>query len=430
MRRESKLYFGTDGIRDLASFFDDGFLNKTAKAIVGIEGVKRIVIGRDTRESGGFISAVLGKRLADLGIKVIDIGIAATPLVAFYVKYVGADLGIVVSASHNPPEYNGIKIFNRHGEKPDGKEEAELEFLMDHPKTVESEPSEVVKDDNAPKAYAEYLKKCIPPLAGLKVALDCANGAMGVLAPLVFKELGADVTAYKCGVSGADINDGCGATSIGYLKEIMKSGGYDIGFAFDGDGDRVITVVRDVVYDGDWEMCVLAVSGTLKADEIVGTVMTNTACENYLAENGVTFIRTPVGDKYVWEEMKRRGAVIGGEKAGHVILSDYASTGDGLVVAASLAAAYKNAGGKWITPRDFPEVSLTVAATKEQKEAFEKSGVVSALKADAKARGMRLVVRPSGTEPKIRITAEAKTKELAESFARLAETKIKGEING
>lgn len=430
MWRGSKLYFGTDGIRDLASFFDDKFLNKTAHAIAGIEGVKRIVLGRDTRVSGEFISAVLGKRLADLGIRVIDVGIAATPLVSFYVKYVDADLGIVISASHNPPEYNGIKIFNRDGEKPDGKQEAELEFLMDNPRTVEREPSEVVKDGNAPKAYAEYLKKNIPSLNGLKVALDCANGAMGVLAPFVFGELGADVAAYKCGVSGADINGGCGATSIAYLRGIMKSGEYDVGFAFDGDGDRVITVVRDVVYDGDWEMCVLAVSGTLKADRIVGTVMTNTACENYLNENGITFIRTPVGDKYVWEEMKRRGALVGGEKAGHIILSDYASTGDGLAVAAALAAAYKNARGEWITPCDFPEISLTVAATKEQKERFEKSCIADALKTDAKAGGMRLVVRASGTEPKIRITAEARTKELAERFARLAETKIKGEING
>ncbi len=426
----SKLYFGTDGIRDLADFFDDRFLNKTANAVAGIEGVKRIVIGRDTRVSGGFIAAVLGKRLSDLGIKVIDIGIAATPLVSFYVKYVGADLGIVVSASHNPPEYNGIKIFNRHGEKPDESEEAELEFLMDNPKTVERDPSEVTKDGNAPKAYAEYLKKKVPSLEGLKVALDCANGAMGVLAPLVFKELGADVTAFKCGTGGEDINDGCGATSISYLKEIMKGGNYDVGFAFDGDGDRVITVVNGVVYDGDWEMCVLAASGTLRADEIVGTVMTNTACENYLNENGISFIRTPVGDKYVWEEMKRRGAGIGGEKAGHIILSDYASTGDGLAVAAALAAAYKNDGGKWITPCDYPEVSLTVPADKEQKEAFEKSGIANVLKAEAKASGMRLVVRPSGTEPKIRITAEAKTKDLAERFARVAETKIKGEING
>lgn len=425
-----ELYFGTDGIRDLASFFDDKFLEKTANAIVGIEGVKRIVIGRDTRVSGGFIAAVLGKKLADSGIKVIDIGIAATPLVSFYVKYVGADLGIVVSASHNPPEYNGIKIFNREGEKPNGKQEAELEFLMDNPKTVEFDPSDVMKDGNAPKAYAEYLKRNVPSLDGLKVALDCANGAMGVLAPKVFKELGARVNAFKCGTGGADINDGCGATSISYLKEIMKSGEYDVGFAFDGDGDRVITVVRDTVYDGDWEMCVLATSGTLKAEEIVGTVMTNTACENYLSDNGITFIRTPVGDKYVWEEMKRRGARIGGEKAGHIILSDYASTGDGLAVAAALAAAYKNAGGKWITPCDYPEVTLTVPATKEQKEAFEKSGVANALKAEAKAAGMRLVVRPSGTEPKIRITAEAKTEELAVSFARAAETKIKGEING
>lgn len=419
------MYFGTDGIRDLAEFFDDAFLAKTANAIAGLKGVNKVVIGRDTRTSGAFIAAVLGKRLADLGIKVIDMGIAATPLVSFYVKYVEADLGIVISASHNPPEYNGIKIFDRNGEKPAGEQEAELERLMDFPEIREREPSVVLKDDGAPKAYAEYLKKRITPLNGLKVALDCSNGAMSLLAPMVFETLGAEVTALKCGTTGVDINDDCGATATSFLIETMKSANFDLGFAFDGDGDRVITFANGCLYDGDWEMCVLAVCGKKKVGEIVGTVMTNTACEKYLKENGINFVRTAVGDKYVWEEMKRGGALIGGEKAGHVILSEYATTGDGLAVAAALSEAYINVDGKWITPCDNPEVSLTLAATKEQKEKFKNSGLKELLTAEAKAADLRLVVRPSGTEPKIRITAEGATKELAERFAKSAEIKIK-----
>lgn len=419
------MYFGTDGIRNVAEFFDDKFLQKTADALAGVKGLRHAVIGRDTRTSGEFISAVLSKKLADKGVKITDIGVAPTPLVSFYTKYIGADMGIVISASHNPPEYNGIKIFNKNGEKPDGREEAEIEYLMDHSEETEREPSEVLKDTAAEKAYAEYIGKKIRPLDGLKIALDCANGATGKLAPAVFEALGAEVSAFKRGTTGADINDNCGATSLEFIKDVTAGGTYDIGFAFDGDGDRVIAVKDGKVYDGDWEMCVLAVAGGFKTREVVGTVMTNTACEKYLRDNGLKLIRTRVGDKYVWEEMKRGGASVGGEKAGHIILSELATTGDGIAVAAALAEAYKTLGGKWVVPHDYPEISLTLPATAEQKAAFEKSGIAEEVSAEAKDKGIRLVVRPSGTEPKIRITAEAESAERAESFAKSVETKIR-----
>ncbi|MDR3293787.1 MAG: phosphoglucosamine mutase [Clostridiales bacterium] len=455
------MLFGTDGIRGVASYFFKKKLAYYAGKAAAYDGAaKKVVVGRDTRESGQAIEDELIRGLADGGAAVYRLGIAPTMTVAELVRDTGADYGIVISASHNPPEYNGIKIFGATGEKLSEDEENEIESrILDFWNTPQCEISGNTPQDEAsgntpqdgingntlvgddafivpyPKkgeiselfdARERYRERIFarfkPDLRGCNIKLDCCFGACSVYAPEIFRAAGANVTALNAKCDGKRINVGCGSTNIGYLKAHMSNSDF-IGCAFDGDGDRMLAVTPDgFVADGDSILYVLTLYfrrlGILKHNAVVGTQMSNLGFERALNELGVELIRTNVGDKYVIEKMKECGYVLGGETSGHIILNENGGggTGDGILAALTYAKALKS---MLIYPyeiaslyRAYPQKTLNLRAPVGIKEKVAGDGSLNALRELCEesmgSRG-RILIRPSGTEDKLRITAEAET---------------------
>lgn len=429
-------YFGTDGIRRDSTFFTKEFLQKVCRAIVYIKKAPVVVIAKDPRRSGLLIEGLLAAELARLGGRVILLGMTPTPVLAFCIKAYKADFGIMISASHNPPQYNGIKILDCEGRKITQQLECELETVIDADlQPLQDKTGIIVGEDGE----AEYLKHFIsllkPRICPKHILLDTANGATAFVAKKLFEGLECKVDVIFCDTEGGNINVGCGAASPLAFIQKMQTGEYDAGFSFDGDGDRVLAYYKDRIIDGDHIIYILAKymqqQGELTSKTIIGTVMSNCAVQETAERNGFRFIRTAVGDKYVAEEMKKTGAELGGEASGHIIIGKYQNTGDGLLAAAMLIAAECSKGIDYYDDiKDYPQVNGDILTTqngiakyKACQEKIEKEIAEIRLLFDG-----RLVVRTSGTEPKIRIMAEAKTERDAYAAAARARLIIIREI--
>ena len=420
MRRQ---YFGTDGVRGVVGRdITPELVERLGRAATLWCGRGRIFIGRDTRASGPELEDALARGIASVGGNAVVAGVLPTPAVALLTL----DLGCVITASHNPPEYNGVKFFDRDGQKLSDTQEEEIEALIDEPATGGGEIDEV---GVATDSYLEHVvERFGSDLAGLRIAVDCANGAYSGLAPQAFAQLGAQVTAIGDEPDGTNINVGCGATDLRALQRTVTELGLDLGVAFDGDGDRMLAVDGngDVV-DGDQILAVLALDR--KVDLVAVTVMANMGLHRLMAENGVRVVTTDVGDRYVLEALRREEGILGGEQSGHLIWLDGHVTGDGLVAALLLCNALHGrplAEVAAVMPR-FPQAkeNVPVANHGHLNPAIEEE--VARLNAELGDRG-RVLVRPSGTEPVIRVLAEAESGPEAEALCGRIATLVRREL--
>jgi phosphoglucosamine mutase len=409
-------YFGTDGVRGIVGAdLTPELVERLGRAATLWSGRGRIFVGRDTRASGPELEDALARGIASVGGNAVVAGVLPTPAVALLTL----DLGCVITASHNPPEYNGVKFFDRDGQKLSDVQEEEIEALLDAPATGGGEIDEV---GVATDSYLEHVvERFGSDLTGLRIGVDCANGAYSGLAPQAFTQLGAEVTAIGDQPDGMNINVGCGATDLRALQRTVTELGLDLGVAFDGDGDRMLAVDGngDVV-DGDQIVAVLALDRAV--DLVAVTVMANMGLHRLMAENGVRVVTTDVGDRYVLEALRREGGILGGEQSGHLIWLEGHVTGDGLVAALLLCSALHGrplAEVAAVMPR-FPQAKENVSVEPHSRlnPAIEEE--VARLNSELGDSG-RVLVRPSGTEPVIRVLAEAETGPEAETLcARIA----------
>jgi len=407
----ARSYFGTDGVRGIVGeFVTADLVERLGKASALWSGRGRVFIGRDTRASGQELAEAFARGVASAGGVAVLGGVVPTPAVAL----LRLDLGVVISASHNPPEYNGVKFFDRDGHKLTDDAEEEIEALLDADATGGGEIDRV---GFAAESYLEHVvERFGSDLSGLRIAVDCANGAYADIAPTTFERLGADVTAIGDAPDGNNINVGCGATDLALLQKTVRDGGLDLGVAFDGDGDRMLAVDRDgVMVDGDQIVAVLALH--LGVDVVAVTSMANLGFHRLMEERGVRVVTTDVGDRYVLEALHREGGLLGGEESGHIIFLRDHVTGDGLAAALLLCDAVRGT--------TLAEAAAAMTRYPQSKQNVPRSGrgPLSPSLLDAVDRlnvelngGGRVLVRPSGTEPVIRVLAEAPTEEEAEAL--------------
>jgi phosphoglucosamine mutase len=415
----TRQYFGTDGVRGIVGdSLTAGLVERLGKAAALWCSGGSVLVGRDTRGSGPELEAALARGIAAAGGTAVLAGVLPTPAVAL----LRLDLGAVISASHNPPEYNGVKLFDRLGSKLSDTAEEELEGLLDEP------PRGGGGVEHAAGAAERYLAIVLErfgsDLGGLRIAVDCANGAYAGLAPRAFEQLGAAVTAIGDAPDGANINVGCGATDLRALAETVRAGAFDLGVAFDGDGDRMLAVDETgAPLDGDQILAVLALD--LGVETVAVTTMTNLGFHRLMEERGVRVVTTDVGDRYVLEALKRERALLGGEQSGHLLWLDGHVTGDGLVAAFLLCRALRArnttlAAAASVMPR-FPQVTMNLPHNGRGPLPESLVAQVAAKNEELAGRG-RVLVRPSGTEPVVRVLAEAESEEEAENLcASLAE---------
>ena len=397
----SRRYFGTDGVRGIVGEdLTPDLVERLGKAATLWAGRGRVLVGRDTRASGPELEEALARGIVSAGGTAVLAGVLPTPAVALLAQ----DLGAVVSASHNPPEYNGVKLFDREGRKLTDEEEEAIEGLLDAP---ERGGGSVELLEGAGDGYLRYVvERFGSDLSGLRIAVDCANGAMTAFAPEAFKQLGADVSAIGVSPDGGMINVGCGATDLSLLSHVVREQRLDLGVAFDGDGDRVLAVdERGEPLDGDQILAVLALA--LGVDVVAVTVMANLGFHRLMAAHGIRVVTTPVGDRYVLEALRRERGLLGGEQSGHVVwLKDHVA-GDGLAAALLLCGALAGrtlSEAAAVMPR-YPQARQNVRVSrKEVPQAILDEA--DRLNADLGDRG-RVLVRPSGTEPVVRVLAEA-----------------------
>lgn len=422
----ARKYFGTDGIRGATNVSPMTAqmamkVGMAAGAYFLRGGHKhRVLIGKDTRLSGYMLESALVAGFTSVGMDVVMVGPMPTPAVAMLTQSMRADIGVMISASHNPFADNGIKLFGPDGYKLSDEAEAAIEALIDS--DVDLVPSAQIgrarRIDDAQGRYIHFAKSTFPEnlrLDGMRIVIDCANGAAYKVAPSALWELGADIVAIGVTPNGTNINDGVGSTAPQSLAETVVASGADIGIALDGDADRLIVVdEKGAVVDGDQLMATIAASwaraGRLAGGGLVATVMSNLGLERHLAAQGLGLVRTAVGDRHVLEAMRARGYNVGGEQSGHIILSDYATTGDGLVAALQVLAEVKRAGApaSEVLHRfePLPQLLKNVRfAGGKPLEVESVKAVIAAAEAELEGRG-RLVIRPSGTEPVIRVMAE------------------------
>ncbi len=428
--------FGTDGVRGIANRDLTPELalrlGRAAGHVLGGPG-HRVVIGRDTRRSGRMLESALAAGLCSVGIEVRLAGHVPTPGLAYITRTQGYSAGGVISASHNPAPDNGIKFFDQRGLKLADALEERIEGLMDDdtglPRPTEGGIGLVGDARGLVKAYEDALATLAPRLDGVKVILDCANGATYRVAPSVFAQAGAEVIVLCDQPDGLNINDGCGSTYPERLQRAVVERKADVGFAFDGDGDRCMIVDHlGAIHDGDFVLAVaarhFARHGKLEPRLVVGTVMTNGGMEATLARDGIELVRTQVGDRYVWEEMEKRGAQFGGEPSGHVIFREHATTGDGILTALevlSLAQGERRAVADLAAEIErWPQVlmNVRVARRKEWQEVRAFREEYERAKSEVEKGGGRINVRPSGTEPVLRILVEARAETVASSTAQ------------
>jgi phosphoglucosamine mutase len=437
--------FGTDGVRGVAGVdltADLAFNLSTAAASVladlGEFAGHRptAIVGQDSRASGQYLEEAIARGLSSAGIEVYRVGILPTPAISFLVKDRGADLGVMISASHNPASDNGIKFFDRTGSKLADQIEAKIESVLG--KTVESAngAGKVIEDLDAKESYIQNLLKSLDGnLSGLKVVVDCANGAASFVAPELLKRAGAEVIAISASPNGLNINDNCGSTHLENLIAAVKEEGADIGIAHDGDADRVLAIDdKGSVIDGDFILGILAQDMELPTKTVVGTVMTNLGLIKALEEKGIKFIATAVGDRYVLEEMLAGGHHLGGEQSGHIIMSQYANTGDGLLTALQLISKIKKSGKSASELASFmkryPQVLINVSGV--AKEKLSSNQVISKAVVDVQEKlgdKGRVLLRASGTEALIRVMIEAQELSLAQELASELATLVKSELS-
>ena len=444
--------FGTDGVRGIANetlTCELAMRIGRAAAAVLCDGRRRrsiFVIGTDTRISSDMLSSAITAGLCSVGADVILLGTVPTPAVAYLVEKYKADAGIMISASHNPAPFNGIKIFSGDGYKlPDALEEQiEAMVLGDVPMPPSCDGCEVGRvtyGKTAVKDYVEHIKSTCPySLSGLTVAVDCANGSASVTAKKLFTELGAEVKMLFDKPDGMNINDGCGSTHMEALTEYVVKNGLDVGIAFDGDADRCLCVDdKGMLIDGDFIMAICALDmkerGKLSKDTMVGTIMSNFGLTKFCEENGIRFVATKVGDRFVLEEMLLEEYSFGGEQSGHVIFRDFATTGDGELTAVQLLSMLRRRGCRLSELTNvmtkYPQVEINIPVSGEGKLAFYTDYEIKKAIDDAKAllgTTGRAVVRPSGTEPLIRVMTEGADQELIEKTAQTIADVIKNRL--
>lgn len=434
-------YFGTDGVRGIANTelnCDLAYKLGRAGGYVLTNGKDKVkvVVGKDTRVSGDMLEAALTAGLMSVGCDVISVGILPTPAVAYLTRYYSADCGVVISASHNPVEYNGIKFFDKKGFKLDDSIEEEIERYIEDINLIDKTPvgsgvGKRIFDHNAGRYYIDYLKSNINcQFDGIKVVLDCANGASYKIAPTVFRELGAEVVDINSNPDGNNINDKCGSTHTKTLQDKVVECKADIGMAYDGDADRLIAIDENgEIVDGDKIMMISAVNmkkkGLLKNDTLAVTVMSNIGLTIAAKENGINLAITKVGDRYVLEEMLKNEYSIGGEQSGHLVFLDFNTTGDGTMSSLVLASILKEEKKKMSELASimckYPQVLINVKVKNEYKNAYmdfeEISNEISRIESIMDNKG-RVLIRPSGTEPLVRVMLEGKEQEQIEKLAK------------
>ena len=445
--------FGTDGIRGIAnSFLSCELAVKVGRAAGTVlsDGRRRrllFCVGSDTRISSDMLSFSIASGLCSVGVDVIILGVVPTPAVAYLVEKYKADAGIMISASHNPAEYNGIKIFSGDGYKiPDALEEQIETLVLDEeiPENLSgTDIGKVTYANNAVRDYVEHLKSTVMnSLDGLNIAVDCANGSASVSAEMLFEELGANADILHNKPNGININRNCGSTHIELLREYVLSNKLDAGVAYDGDADRCICVDdKGNIVDGDFIMAICAKDmksrGKLAKNAVVGTVMTNMGFGKFCKENDINFVATKVGDRFVLEEMLQEGYAFGGEQSGHVIFKDFASTGDGQLTSIQLLSLVKRSGQKLSelaeVMKRYPQCIINVTVSKDGKLAYYTDPQIKAAIEEAKkefGETGRIVVRPSGTEPLIRVMTEGEDRVLTESIAKRVSEVIQDRLSG
>ena len=445
--------FGTDGVRGIANTeltVERSMEIGRAAAEVISDGCRRrplFIVGADTRMSSSMIGCAVMAGICSRGADVIDLGVVPTPAVAYLVGKYKADAGVMISASHNPAEFNGIKIFGGEGYKlPDALED-KIEAIVldgesDGKKPIGGEVGKVTKADRAARDYIDHVKRSVLySFDGMKVAIDCANGSASTTAAKLFEELGANATILHADPNGTNINDNCGSTHIDRLSKFVVEGGYDCGVAFDGDADRCLAVDENgKLVDGDQMMAICALDlqerGRLNGNAVVGTIMTNFGFGKFCDEHGIKFIATKVGDRYVLEEMLLEDYSFGGEQSGHIIFRDFATTGDGQLTACQLLSLIRRKGKKLSELASvmtcYPQTMVNLKVSAEGKLKFytdpDIKDAMNEAKAELGATG-RLVVRPSGTEPLIRVMAEGENMEQIEKITNRVADVIKEKLS-
>lgn len=437
--------FGTDGVRgiankELTAEFAMNFGIATSYVLTKSKKDLKVIIGRDTRISGDMIVASLIAGFTSIGVDVIDLGVVPTPCVSYLVSKYGAVAGVMVSASHNPSEYNGIKIFDKKGYKlPDALED-EIEDVIiniDKYKERDNKIGKVLEGYDPIGDYIEHLKSaCDCNLQGLNIVVDCANGSASKVARRLFKELGAKAMIINDDPDGYNINDNCGSTHIENLVSVVLDNNLDCGIAYDGDADRCIMVDnKGNIIDGDYILAILSNylkdRGNLKEDTVVGTVMSNLGFVKYCEEYGLNFEKTKVGDRYVLEEMLLKGYNLGGEQSGHVIFKDYANTGDGELTSIKVLEVIKE-NNKTLNElagvmKKYPQVLINVVVSNSKKnEIYGDDYINDEIKrvSDILGNDGRVLVRPSGTEALIRVMIEGADSKVIEEYANDIATKV------
>ncbi len=420
-------YFGTDGVRGVVGQdLTVELVERLGKAATLWSGRGRVFVGRDTRGSGPELEEAFGRGVVAAGGNAVLAGVLPTPAVAL----LALDLGVVISASHNPPEYNGVKFFDQHGGKLTDASEEEIEALLDAPASqqVQGGGGSIDRIDVYVDSYLDHvLERFGTDLSGLRIAVDCANGAYAGIAPAAFERLGAEVTAIGDAPNGNNINEGCGATDLALLQRTVTAGGHDLGVAFDGDGDRMLAVDgAGNAIDGDQILAILALH--LGVDVVAVTVMTNLGFHRLMEERGVRVVTTAVGDRYVLEALRREHAILGGEQSGHVICLRGHVTGDGLAAALLLCDAVRGR-----TLGEAAAVMPLYAQAKENvrvtRREVPREALAEAERLNAELRGAgRVLVRASGTEPVIRVLGEAETKAKALQYCARIAALVKREL--
>ena len=439
--------FGTDGIRGLANVDLTAELAldvAVAAAHILVENSNdrpRAIVGQDSRASGEFLEAAVVAGLTSAGVDVYRVGVVPTPAVAYLVASTGADLGVMISASHNPMPDNGIKLFQRGGEKLADEVEALVEARIGEPwqRPTGAAVGRVINDEQLVDKYIEHLLSTIDvSLSGLKVVVDCANGASSFTAPVALSRAGAEVIAIANTPDGWNINDGVGSTHLDYLRNAVLKNGADVGIAHDGDADRCLAIdATGAEIDGDVIMAILAkgfkAQGKLKANTIVGTVMSNLGFMHAMAESGIEVVTTAVGDRYDLEAMLQSDFNLGGEQSGHVIMRDYANTGDGLLTGLQLLAEIKRSGQTLqelsrVMVR-FPQVLVNVKNVAKERLATS-NAITDAVKAAEVELGSngRVLLRASGTEPLVRVMVEAQSDAVAQDVATKLAQVVENEL--
>ena len=445
--------FGTDGIRgianqDLTCELATQLGRAAAKVLTNKSNHHpKVLIGKDTRLSSDMLENAMAAGLCSIGASVVTLGVVPTPAVAYLVEKYKADAGVMISASHNSFEYNGIKIFSGDGYKlPDDLEERIEDIILGKSDISHEFPTEagigtVTRAENAVRDYIDHVKNTVHfSLNGLKIAIDTANGSASATAEALFTELGAEVVMLNDRPDGINVNQDCGSTHMEGLIEYVKTHEVDAGVAFDGDADRCLMVDEQGNFvDGDFIMAICAMDmksrGKLAGNTVVGTIMTNLGFQRFCEENGMEFEATKVGDRYVLEEMLLDGYNFGGEQSGHVIFRDFATTGDGQLTACQLLSLLRRREAKLSSlatlMQRFPQTMLNIQVSPEGKLAFYTDHKVKAAidkASETLGKDGRVIVRPSGTEPLLRVMVEGKDEELIQKLAEDVAQVIREEL--